>query len=158
MSFFDLFWNSENEYPACLVFLPVINCLLAAKAKLNTCQKQRVLFSGILPATTRRIVMFVLNRKKRIPCQQSGLTGRGCNSGEIGEKRSVVFTGIEGNGKNLFQEFLVRNSSKLTSNRLCFAILSPICMKRTSGCINTTAFCVNASKQTVLRSNESVSY
>jgi hypothetical protein len=31
------------------------------------------------------------------PAWQTGLTGRGCNSGEIGEKRRVVFTGIEGN-------------------------------------------------------------
>jgi hypothetical protein len=48
MSYFGLYWNPENEYPAGLVFLPMIKYLLAAKAKLNTCQKQRVLFSGII--------------------------------------------------------------------------------------------------------------
>jgi hypothetical protein len=63
MSYFGLYWKSENEYPATLVLLPMIKNLLAAKAKLNTCQKQRVLFSGILPASPGRIVMFVLNRK-----------------------------------------------------------------------------------------------
>jgi len=122
MFFFYLFWNSENEYPAGLLLLPMIKYLPAAKAKLKTCQKQRVLFTGILHATPGRIVMFLLNRKKRIPCQQSGLTGKGCNSGEIEEKRSVVFTGIEGNGKYFIfliprqEHFKVSNKHKLFSN------------------------------------------
>ncbi len=103
MSYFGLYWNSENEYPAGLVLLTMIKYLLAAKAKLNTCQKQRVLFSGIIGNPGKNCHVCFKTRKRESPAIQSGLTGRGCNSGKLGKKGVLSSPELRGMVKIYFK-------------------------------------------------------